>query len=98
MVYTVQSALMVFRLYKGLDDTEWRKLEIPSMQPRMAVVEPVVASDSAGSFAEGTLVLMMFDPEQDTGQYRCEAEYVTTSVGTNMTYVRAEYTVSGNGE
>jgi len=64
----------------------------------MALVEPVIAADSAGSFAEGTLVLMMFNPGEDTGYYMCEAQYTTTTVGRNQTYTRAEYRVTGSSE
>ena len=64
----------------------------------MAIVEPTIAIESAGSFVEGTLVLMMFDPVKDAGYYRCEAEYTTTTVGKNQTYTRAEYKITGNSE
>ncbi|XP_063685224.1 uncharacterized protein LOC134819290 isoform X2 [Bolinopsis microptera] len=84
--------------FKRLEDSEWTELNILSEQPRMAIVEPVIAADSAGSFTEGTLVLMMFNPAEDTGYYMCEAEYTTTTVGRNQTYTRAEYKVTGNNQ
>ncbi|KAL5266612.1 hypothetical protein ACHWQZ_G003848 [Mnemiopsis leidyi] len=84
--------------FKRLEESEWTELEILPDKPRMALVEPTIATESAGSFAEGTLVLMLFDPVRDTGYYRCEAEYKTLTVGNNQTYTRAEYKISGNGQ
>ena len=90
--------IKMFRSFKRLEESEWTELEILPDKPRMALVEPTIATESAGSFAEGTLVLMLFDPVRDTGYYRCEAEYKTLTVGNNQTYTRAEYKISGNGE
>ena len=86
------------RSFKRQEESEWAELKVLSEKPRMALVEPTIATESAGSFTEGTLVLMLFDPARDSGYYKCEAEYITLTVGSNQTYTRAEYKISGNGE
>ena len=56
-------------------------------------MEPEIAPEAEGSFLEGSLVLMLFDPHNDSGFYKCEVEYTATSVGENSIYDRALYEI-----
>jgi len=87
-----------YRKNETADESEWLEIYIPS-EPRMALVEDNIADESSGSFVVGTLVIMIFDPVDDAGLYRCNATYTPPgAIGESTEYTVAQYKITGDGQ
>ena len=64
----------------------------------MALVDDVIADESDDTFDVGTLVIMIFDPDEDEGLYKCNATYTPTlGLGESSEYTVSKYSITGNG-
>ena len=86
------------RYFRKTTSDSWSELDI-SKKSRLALIDDVISSESSSSsnFAVGTLVVMLYQPTEDDGYYRCNATYTTPGVGTSTSYVVSQYQMTGNG-
>ncbi|XP_063685928.1 uncharacterized protein LOC134819740 [Bolinopsis microptera] len=87
--------------FEKKDTSTWVVIDIPNDQvrgDRLVIAEDDISAISKDDIDRGTLLIMIFNEDEDQGNYKCEAVYDTEFDDTDMTYELSKYEVTSNGQ
>ena len=77
----------------------FKEIDIPNdtRGDRLVIAEDTISLNSQGDIKRGMLLIMIFNPDEDQGTYKCEGVYDTVFDDTHASFKISEYAVSSNG-
>ncbi|XP_063685211.1 uncharacterized protein LOC134819287 isoform X5 [Bolinopsis microptera] len=87
--------------FEKKDTSTWEVIDIPNDQvrgDRLVIAEDDISAISKDDIDRGTLLIMIFNEDEDQGNYKCEAVYDTEFDDADMTYELSKYEVTSNGQ
>ena len=88
------------RSFEKKDTSTWEVIDIANdvRGDRLVIAQDVINGISEDDIDRGNLLIMIFDENEDQGNYKCEAVYDTAFDDTDMTFEISKYEVKSNGE
>ena len=84
------------RTFKKDGTDTFKEIDIPNdtRGDRLIIAEDTISLNSQGDIKRGMLLIMIFDPTEDTGDYKCKGVYKTEFDDTSFEI--SEYEVNSN--
>ena len=86
------------RTFKKDGSDTFKVIDIPNdtRGDRLIIAEDTISLNSQGDIKRGMLLIMIFDPTEDTGEYKCKGVYDTVFDDTDTAFEISEYAVNSN--
>ena len=83
----------------GTDTFEVIDIPNDTRGDRLIIAEDTISLNSQGDIKRGMLLIMIFDPTEDTGEYKCKGVYDTHAFDDiDTSFEISEYAVNSNGK